>query len=537
MARYRCPVRARPLALPVIVGLAGCSPDAEPAARTTDGAGPDSAEVDTRSPADPIEARARLVRLSMQLAGRRPDAAWLLAADDPDTFEAAFASLLADPAFGARVAWAWNRELHLAAFGEDISRWNDMPALTRRSLNWEPLAGIARIVEEDRPFSEMGTAQEWPVNGTLASFQGRSHVGASGEWSWSPYEDGRPMGGILSTAGLWARHAADATNEDRRRGNLVARVFVCADFLERDVVFALPDFTDLGDGAAERVAPECTTCHAALDPMSAPFAGFGNRSNPTPLAEWLTWSEDDAEFAAAATTPAWYGHPARNVAEIGELLAADPRFARCVTRRTYEWLTEASFDEAPEREALVAAFVDGGLHLPPLVRAVVATDAWAAPVTHVASAEQLATSLSEAYALPAGDWGVWPALEDGLFEGELRAMTGDTDDEQILQPDLLPASGMQFATDWMTRSAAADAVAADLARAPADRLLLPDGDADEDVKAAMAGLWLRILSREVSADGEEVGRLFTLYTDSGRGAEGWETVLIALGRHPDVSRF
>lgn len=494
-----------------------------------------------KSEASAISAHERMVRLSVQLAGRRPAAEQVLAADDPEAFEALMAELLADPALGWRVAFVWNQDLHLAAFGEAGSRWDTLDPEVRRSLNWEPLAGVMAVVNEDRPMSDLVTAQEWPANEALATLMERPWSGAEGEWVDTPYTDGRPMAGMLSTAGLWARHAADATNYQRRRANLVARVFVCADFFERDVNFELAT-ASVATSAVEdavRADPACTTCHAALDPIAGFLGGFGEKSEPSTLEPWLRWSPALADFSAASTTPGWYGVPAADLGELGPIIADDPRFARCMASRTYAWLTGAAFDDEPQRETIVEEFVAGGLRIEPLIRAVVATEAWSAPVEHSASADQIASIASDLYALPAGEWGVWEGLEEAVFDGELRALSGDTDDETVLVPDLNPGSGAQLATDWVTRRALPDALTLDRARAPADRVLLPaDDDADEAaLRAHLADLYLRFTSRPVEPDGAEVDRLLGLFEASGGGDEGWATVLLALGRHPDVGRF
>ncbi len=528
------------LRLPFVIALGACAGAGEqgPAATASGTLGDSGA---TAEPVAAISAREQLVRLSMQLAGRRAPAEWVLAADDPVTFEAALSALLDDPALGFRAAFVWNEQLHLAAFGEDGSRWQEIDGLARRSLNWEPLAGVMAVVNEDRPMSDLVTAQEWPANEDVAEVTGRAWSGEPGEWVALPYADGRPMAGMLSTAGLWARHAADATNYHRRRANLVARVFVCADFFDRDVNFELAT-ADVASASVEdavRTDGACTTCHASLDPLAGFFGGFGERSEPSELRPWLQWSPALADFSAASFTPGWYGVPAADLSELGPIIADDPRFPRCIARRTYEWLTGADFAAEPDRERIVVDFVEGGLVFDALVRSIVATPAWAAPGDNAATADQIATAATAAYALPMGDWGVWAGVEDAVFDGELRALSGDTDDETVLVRNSSRGSGMQLATDWVTRAVVVEAMKLDQSRAAADRQLLPSVDDPDEaaLRTHLAGLYLRFTSREVEPDGGEVDRLLALYNESGGGEEGWSTVLVALGRHPDVVRF
>lgn len=514
----------------LLLWVACTGTDAEPA---------DSEPPPPDAPPPAIDARAQIVRLSMQLAGRRPDPVWLTGSPDAERVAQVLDGLLDDPALGRRAAWAWNEELHLAAFAEDGSRWNEIDIATRRALNWEPLAGVELVVNEDLSLATLVTATEWPANPALAALRGSTYTGSDTEWAWAPYPDGRPMAGMLSTAGLWARHAADATNYNRRRANLIARVFVCADFFDRDVNFELAS-ADVASSAVEeaiRTDPACTTCHAALDPLAGFLGGFGERSEPSQLRPWLTYSPRMAEFSAAAFAPSWYGSPGSDLSELGRMIADDPRFARCMARRTYTWLTGADFDAAPEREAIVAAFVDDGLRFDRLVRSVVASEAWGAEVEHVASADQLASALSDAYALPDGGSGVWAGLETALFDGELRAMSGDTDDETVLVRNSSPGAGMQLVAEWIARSAAADALALDAKRSPEERLLLPtvDSPGEADHRQALAALYVRFLSVEVDADGAEVDRLWALWSATSEdSAAAYAEVLLALSRHPSV---
>ncbi len=511
---------------------------------TPEGPRPDT-PADTSEPAPPttpapaIDARAQIVRLSMQLAGRRPEPEWVSGEPDAARVAEVLELLLADPALGQRAAWTWNESLHTAAFAEAGSRWDEIPVSTRRALNWEPLAGVALVVAEDRPLTDLVTAQSWPANPALAELLDRPYAGVGEEWAWTPYTDGRPMAGMLSTAGLWARHAADATNFQRRRANLVAHVFVCADFFSRDVNFQLVT-TDVASTAVEdavRTDPACITCHAALDPLAGFLGGFGERSEPSALDPWLRYSPRLAEYAAAGFPPAWYGTPGSDLSDLGRFIADDPRFPRCMARRTYESLTGASFDEEPQAEALVSALVDGGFKYDALVRAVVATDAWAAEVEHPSSADQIATALSHAYGLPDAGAGVHRSLEEALFDGELRAMSGDTDDEMVLVRNSTPGAGTQLVAEWIARTALPTALAADAALPAAERQLLPRSDSpgETEHRDALAALYLRFLSREVALDGPEVERLYALFTAAGSDTQGaYGEVILALSRHPDV---
>ncbi len=483
-----------------------------------------------------VEGAAALTRLSLDLLGRRPPPE-AIATADAAAFETLRLAAAADPALGRRAAWLWNESLHLAAWRDDLARLSSLDPATMRSLAWEPLAGIEAIVNEDRPFTDIFTASEWPADATVASLWGLDPAVEGEAWAWTRYSDGRPLAGLLSTNGLWMRYQADQTNFHRRRANMLARVFLCADFFEREVEFE----ADVALGGADvesavRDVGACASCHASLDPLAGFLGGFSERSEPTDLASAGAYSPWLADWAAARSAPAYFGNPGADVADLGRFLAADPRVPRCVVRRAYEGLTEASFDEAPEREALVSAFVEGGLRWDTLALAIVETEAWQRPGSRRLSVDQTAVSLTEALGLPRSETGAWEGLDDVLLDGELRVLAGDSDDVNALTRIRVAAPGQLLAAEWLAAVAVPEAIALDRARQPAQRLLLPADETTVDeavVRAQLGTLAARLLGRVVEPGGAAEDRLFALW--SGADAEDrWGEVVEALVRHPEA---
>ena len=480
-----------------------------------------------------LDAPTELTRLSLDLLGRRPDPE-ALAAADADALAAALAAAPDDPDLARRAAWMWNGTLHLAAWRDDLARLSTLDDATMRALAWEPLAGIQAVVEEDRPFTDILTADAWPENDITAALWSLPYTGADGSWAWTTYADGRPQSGILSTNGLWMRYQADQTNFHRRRANLLARAFLCADFFDRDVDVgfdAAIGTTDIEDAVKQQAA--CANCHSGLDPLAGFLGGFSERSEPTDLATAGRYSPWLARYAAARAAPAYFGNPGADVRDLGRFMAADPRFPRCVVRRAYEGLTGASFDAAPEKEALVQGFLDGGLRWDSLVVAVVGTDAWRNTAMRRLSDDQLVTSTSDALGLPRGPTGAWTGLDEALLSGDLRVLAGDTDDVDVLLPAAQASPGQVLFGELLAETAVPEALALDTARAPEDRLLLPPHDETDEatVRAQLARLYARVASRVVTADSPEVDRLYTLWGAADADSR-WEEVLDALVRHP-----
>ncbi|MSQ03629.1 MAG: hypothetical protein EXR71_17385 [Myxococcales bacterium] len=483
-----------------------------------------------------VNDRAALVRASLDLLGRRPDPDTLRDAD-ASTLSALVAAASDDPDLGRRAAWLWNQSLHTAAWRDDLAWLADRPIADQRAIAWEPLAGIMAIVNEDRPFTEVLTASEWPANERLAALWDIPYTGTDGGWAWTRVEDGRPLAGILSSSALWMRYSADQTNFHRRRANMLARVFLCADFFDRDVQFEADAVLGVGEvEVAVREVPACVNCHAALDPMAAFLAGFTERSEPTELEQGKRYSPWVAAYGAAVANPGYFGHPGQDLTDLGAFMAADPRFARCVVRRTYEGLTHTSFDAEPDRDAMVRGFVDGGYRWDQLAAAVIGTDAWAVPALKRLPSDQYLLATNRALALPESETGAWSGLDEPLLDGRLRVLGGDPDDVSVLQAAAATAPAQLLYPSWVAELAVPEAVTLDRARPPANRVLLPAADdpTEDEVRAQLVTLFARLDSRVVEPDGAEVGGLLALWHAAD---QSWEEVLVALLRHPDARLY
>lgn len=490
-----------------------------------------SAPATTPAETPRLSDRAAVVRASLDLVGRRPDPDTLPQAD-ASTLSALVADAQDDPDLGRRAAWLWNQSLHTAAWQDDLAWLAELPIADQRAIAWEPLAGIMAVVNEDRPFTDVLTAPEWPANDRLAALWDIPYTGTDGTWAWTRYDDGRPLAGILSTSALWMRHSADQTNFHRRRANMLARVFLCADFFDRDVQFEADSTLGVGEvEVAVRETPACVNCHAALDPLAGFLAGFAERSEPTDLEEGKRYSPWVAAYGAAVSNPSYFGHPGQDLTDLGAFMAADPRFARCVVRRAYEGLTNASFDAEPARDDMVREFVHGGYRWDQLAAAVIETDAWAAPALKRLPADQYLLATSRVLALPEGETGAWAGLDEALLGGQLRVLGGDADDVSVLQPASATAPAHLLYTHWVAEVAVPEAVALDRARPPADRVLVPAADdpSEDEVRVQLVALFLRVDSLVVEPDGAEVDRLLALWQAAD---QSWDEVLVALLRHP-----
>ena len=505
--------------------------------------GRDAAPVDADSGAAPEEEttellseRDWLVRMSLDLRGVRPSLDELeQVAADPGAVPVLLDEMLADPRMHARMGWLWNDTLHTAVWAESFERFEQYGEVWDfdqwRSVGLEPVKMVELILAEDLPMTALVTHPQLPANGALASLWESDHDGE--DWGWGAYRDGRPMAGLLSSKTLWLRYSADATNYNRQRANAVATIFLCSDFFDRDgsFTFALDDeLTDIEQAVAS--VPACTTCHAALDPLAAFFGGFSERSVNLPAEQFMAYSPMMADWYAIETPPSYFGHSGTDVADLGAMIAADPRFSTCMVERFYEGLVGAELALGTERDALVSDFLDAQQRAVPLLREIVLSDAYRAATPKVLTTDQLYTALTALTGwMPESDE-VLDGLEALQWSAEHRVMGGGTDDASVL----LRSSGISLSgvvlMEWVGRQASA-AIEADLAEESG--VLFPDGlPTDAAAAEALMARWVgRFLS--TPDDTQTIDRLLVLWEAAGGlagGADAWAVVLQALIRHP-----
>ncbi len=513
--------------------LTACSggPGGASSADSTDGGSP--------AP-ERIGASAWVTRASLDLRGVRPSPAELAeVAADPDHADALIASFVDDARLGERVAWIWNDSVHSAVFFRDSPyRIMNPTDEESRALGWNPLEVVREVVDEDRPFSDLVTAGSVPWNDPVASFWDQPPPGTGAEWTAITPDDGRPMAGILSVSAFWLVYDADRVNLNRRRANAVSRIFVCADFLDRqgdalDLSFA--SLSDLGEAA--RTEPACLSCHAGLDPIAAFLGGFPDRSVMQAQAELYEYSPWEAAWYRGWTAPAWYGHPGMDLRDLGAMIAADPRFAACTVKRLSTGLLghEADADQLAD---WTRAFTAGGLQIRPLVAEIVASDAYRADDERTLTTEQLHSSLA--------DLTGWDPQEDGAaawmplsWDREMRTLGGGTDDVQVLVRNREPGLGTQVLGLWAARTAL-QALDADLRRPAGERVLWTELDPDSSpddaaVRAQLRSWYLRFLSVEPTE--ASVEGLYALWSAEPTPAEGGAAVIEGLVRHPRMELY
>ncbi len=161
-----------------------------------------------------------------------------------------------------------------------------------RAVRQEPLQLLRYIVLNERPYSEILTANYTLVNPILASIYEADVVGEfddvtdDSEWRKATIPNmlrfGRafPHAGVLTTNAWLQRFPTTASNRNRHRAKAVLRQFLGIDLealAQRPIVsespFLVPTLED----------PACTSCHIIMDPIAGGFQNWSHQNRYRPF--------------------------------------------------------------------------------------------------------------------------------------------------------------------------------------------------------------------------------------------------------------
>jgi hypothetical protein len=293
----------------------------------------------------PMRVNDLLIRASMDLQGTRPTAAELDAIEaDPGAYGGLIDQYLESPAFLERVKDAYDDALLVRR--EDFS---DESRDETWAIYGEALELIAYIVANDRPFTEIGTADYTIANELfqrdLSRMPYQMEPVTGPAWQPTHYLDGRPHAGLLSTSAFYDVWDTNNTNVNRRRANRWSIVFHCYNFLDTPV-----DVTrdvDNNDASAVLSAvttrADCKACHDRLDPLASFLfptdnAGALEDGDGTNFDDDFFSGNPERWRTANMRPPAVYGALGTDLRDMGRFLVENERFAQCQTQRAFQML-------------------------------------------------------------------------------------------------------------------------------------------------------------------------------------------------------
>ena len=154
----------------------------------------------------------------------------------------------------------------------------------------EPVELMKHIVRNERPYTEMVTANYTVVNGVLAEYLGAAVQGSftnkddDTEWRQATLPSARLGGtrehaGVLSTHPWLQRFPTTDTNRNRHRVNILFKQFLATNVsalavrpMDDGTVFKVPTIEN----------PGCAACHDTIDPIAAGFQNWNERNRFLP---------------------------------------------------------------------------------------------------------------------------------------------------------------------------------------------------------------------------------------------------------------
>ena len=532
---------------------------------TTDATATTAAEsttgADTGGDADLLSAPEHLIRVAMALRGMRPSEADLAAVEaDPAALPAIVDAYLDTPEFGATVREVYNDAfLSLIDFALPPGGFLPKgpvagadPYALNRAIMEAPLRLVEHVVMDDRPLTEIVTADYTYASPEVAAVWGLDHGG--GGWQEVPVAGKRTAAGVLSDSWLWTRHSSTITNANRGRASAMARALLCHDFLDREI--SIDTNINLADpnvvAKAVEENPSCAACHQTLDPLASFFSGYLPNFAPAlldyPIETWVP-GLFDVLFKVNLRDPAYYGAPGDDLRDLGEMIADDPRFSLCAARRFYAHLHQLPVEEVSAADAAdaQALLLGADMRVKALVKELVLADEFRRRSGDLnpkrARPGQLARLIDD---LTGFRWrtdlslygvGVIDLMDDSLIG--FQVLGGGIDSYYVTRPAYPYNATASLVLQGLARTAANYVVESDLGQAdPKKRVLLTKiatGQTDEpSVRAQLASIFRRLYGDALAADDPQITAAYQLFAAALAGAPlknpkiAWKITLTAL---------
>lgn len=506
-----------------------------------------------------------LTRASLDLRGTRPTLDELdRYASGETSYEEFVDAFLSEEGYAQRVAdlyaevWQTRSEAHfvnaILYYGEYSEE------MLARSIGDEPLQMLGYIAANDLPYTELVTA-DWTMANEItgAMWPVDYPTGATG-WRKVKYTDDRPAVGALVSNGLWWHFGSMENNKNRGRANQTSRIFLCDDFLNREIVFGTDQDLTTADALtnALREDPRCAGCHDTLDPLAAHFYGFWwlATSKNMPSENAFYHPERETEWRnLGELPPSYFGTPTSGMADLGRLVAQDNRYNRCMITRTWELLMRQS--AVDNMDSVIYGqhekqFRGHGLSIRALMRSIVThdnyVDAAEFSVDRLVTPYILSRTVQDmtGYVWQVDGWDLLGAPETGFL-----ILAGGADGDILKSAVSDPTVTMHLVQQRLAEGAADYAVDSDLADLGSATLLTAiDGTETavtglDRIAAQIALLRRRALSHNTAAtDDIDTTELVTLWqavydsdvtlTHEERGMVAWKAVITAILRDPDM---
>ena len=530
----------------------GCASEEPPALQEL----PDDKEQSRLSGPDPI---AQLFRASLDLRGVRPNLDEIdRLVEDPGEYEVLVEEFLEDPRFEARLINMYSEvfltradgyTVDAAGYGLSSERQYDFA----RSVGDETLRMFAHIVANELPYTEFVVGDWTMANELLAEIWPIEYPEDGEGWEVARYTDARPAAGVLATNSLWWRYMSTGANANRGKANAVSKILLCNDYLSKEIQFDrsvnLLDQDAINN--ALKTNPGCATCHNSLDPLASFLWGtyYVDYRSPSDLKYYHPERENLWE-SYTDVEPAYYGQPGQGLDDLGQFIAADPRFIDCAVERVFTLLVQRdpTLDDTERLSRWRNDFVRNDLNVKAVFNAVAIDEVYRSTELSdgdhanrkMVTSDMLGSQVEDLTGFVFESNGV-PVLETD--SGGLRTLAGGIDGQNVTRPATEPMTTLVLVQERFAQAAANHVVAHDRDRPDEARLFheidfheTPGTGRAEMVKQVQS-LHLRLFGHQVAADGPEVEANLELWEDlyeiSLTKEEAWAGLLTVLLRDPD----
>ncbi len=475
--------------------------------------------------------------------------------------------------FGETRHWASNKDLVKHITDEKQRQEAQRKIITDcgKAIREEPLRLIEYIVRNDRPFTEIVTADYILVSPYSARCYGIfEQIRSQFKNPEDPFEyipvklkalvSRNPLGkqesptgfyphaGLLSTFQYLRRYPTTETNRNRLRARMFYQHFLGVDVLE-----LAARVTDAAEVSAKYPNPtmqaaECTVCHKVIDPVAGLFQdywtfgkGYGRRKGG-----WFTdMFAPGFEGEDLPTEDRW-----RALQWLGERTAKDPRFAVAMVEHAYYLLTgrkvllppkdineplymarrRAYLAQRKEIDAIAKRFTASQFNFRNVIKDWIVSEFYRADglatadltverraeledvgLVRMLTPEQLERKVAAIFGEP------W-----GRLNGNLALLYGGIDSREVTERVTEPSGVMGAIQRILSNDLACKHTALDFSRPSTERRLFPhvepdvlpgaSPEADSKIRKTIVHLHWLILGRSDRADSREVDRTFQLFS-------------------------
>jgi hypothetical protein len=467
----------------------------------------------------------------------------------------------------------WTQKYDLSSIADPKARQQaryKLDADYRKGLLGEPMKLVEHLVRNDRPFTEIVTADYIMVTPYTARGYGNfEEVRSKVKNPDNPFEfvpvrlkalKGRskatdqesatgfyPHAGLLSTFQYLRRYPTTETNRNRLRARMFYQHFLGVDALELAARVSDAAAVTAKYKVPTMQASECVVCHKTLDPVASLFQDYysfdgvyGRRKGG--------WYEDmfQAGFEGEKMPPQerW-----RALQWLGERTAKDPRFATTMVEHVYYVLTGRKVLLAPKDlddplyvakrrayqeqrrqiETITNHFVKSGFNLKTAFKEWIVSDFYRADgiastidnperraelddvgVVRMLAPEQVERKVNAIFGQP------W-----GKLHNQLAILYGGIDSKEVTERATDPSGAMGAIQRILANDVACKNTLGDFALKAEKRRLFPgiepnvlpgsSPEADAQIRRAIVHLHELVLGRDDAVDSREVARTFELF--------------------------